>query len=283
MRDLKEKRAANKKRALVVDAVFERMLEHIMRGEWPVGFTVPSERDLIDEFGVSRGAVREAILKLRTLGVLRVSQGKRSVVARMDSRILGRLFPLIMALEGEQTFHHIFQVRLLLEMETVRLAALHRTEEDLRILDDILEQMDDLPTKSPKDWARKDLAIHLQIARASQNPLFEPMLETLSSYLAYIQTIGIDGYPERQRIANQAHHELVEAVRNRNPELAQARMEAHLRSGAEHIITYRLLDSSGSRETATREEAAGGQLADQGGYRLRSSFVTQGLSGETRR
>jgi GntR family transcriptional repressor for pyruvate dehydrogenase complex len=269
-----EEEVNGKKAPLVVDAVYEQMLDRIVNGEWPVGFTLSSERDLIEQFGVSRGALREAILRLRTLGVLRVSHGKRSVVSKMDSSILGRLFPLIMALNGEQTFDHVFQARLLLEMETVRLAAMHRSDEDLRMLDAILNDMDDPSTESSKDWARKDLSIHLQIARASQNPLYEPMLETLSGYLAYIQTIGIDGYPERQRIAGEAHHEIVEAIRNQNMELAQARMEAHVRSGANHIITFHLLNHSGV-ENRTADD---GTYARQPRYRLDSDLVTKGLT-----
>jgi len=234
------KKAKTEKRVSVADSVFDQMLARIQDGEWSVGFTIPSERDLIEEFGVSRIALREAILKLRTLGVLKVSQGKRSVVAKMDSRILGRLFPLIMAMEGEQTFHHIFQVRLLLEKEAVRLAALHRTDRNLAVLDALLEDMADIPTTDPDGWGHKDLAIHLEIARATQNPLFEPMLETLSGYLAHIQTIGIDGFPERQRIAHAAHHALVDAIRRQEPDRARAEMETHLWSGADHIISYHL-------------------------------------------
>ncbi len=279
MTNQSEKDASAKKAPLVVDAVFEQMLDRIMKGEWAVGFTLASERDLIEEFGVSRGALREAILRLRTLGVLRVAQGKRSVVSKMDSRILGRLFPLIMALEGEQTFHHVIETRFLLEMETVRLAAMRRSDEDLRILDDILDHMSDLPVESAKDWAQKDLSIHLQIALASQNPLYEPMLETLSGYLSYIQTIGIDGYPERQKIANEAHHEIVQAIRDQNVDLAQARMEAHLRSGANHIITYHLLNHPGDGNRPAGEARVGERHTRQPRYRLDPDLVAKGLSG----
>ena len=106
--------------------MFECLLRKIQTGEWPVGFTVPSERTLIEDLGVSRISLREAILRLRTLGVLRVAQGKRSTVARMDSSILARLFPLMLTLERERTVKDIFQVRLTLESDTAMLAAENR-------------------------------------------------------------------------------------------------------------------------------------------------------------
>ena len=106
--------------------LFDRMLERIRTGRWPVGSKIPSERALMAEFGLSRVTIRESLSMLRALGVLSVSQGKASVVQKMDARMLGRMFPLMLSLEGERSYQQIFEVRLSIESRTSYLAALNR-------------------------------------------------------------------------------------------------------------------------------------------------------------
>lgn len=80
--------------------LFQQMLDRIERGDWPVGESIPSERALLAEFGISRFPLREALSMLRGLGILDISHGRKSVVRQIDSDILGRLFPLMLSLEG---------------------------------------------------------------------------------------------------------------------------------------------------------------------------------------
>src|SRR5262245_17142768 len=84
--------------------LYSRMLDRIQAGEWPVGSAIPSERTLIDEFGVSRIAVREAVSMLRGLGVVEVSHGRRTRVRKIDARVLDQLLPLMLATGGQRTF-----------------------------------------------------------------------------------------------------------------------------------------------------------------------------------
>ena len=104
--------------------VFLQMLDNIHAGQWPVGATIPSERDLIEEFGVSRIAIREAMSMLRGLGVVDVSHGKRTRVRTVDLQVLDQLLPVMLACCGQKTFSQIFEVRLALtESRSAYLAA----------------------------------------------------------------------------------------------------------------------------------------------------------------
>ncbi len=225
----------------VTNRIFDILVGRIQSGEWPIGFVIPSERAMIEEFGVSRIALRESLSRLRALGVLKIAHGKRTTVARMDSSALGRLFPLMLSLEGEQTFQDFFDARLTMELRTSYLAARNRTDENLARMDALLEQMASGPSETAQEWSRKDLALHLEIARATQNRLFPPMLEALSGFVFHVQQIGINGYPNRRRIALKAHFTIVEAIRYRDAARAQSEMEAHLRSGADHIAKTGIL------------------------------------------
>lgn len=97
------------------ETVYRQMLDSIRAGEWPVGSSIPSERTLIDRFGVSRISIREAVSMLRGLGVVDVSHGRRTRVRKIDTKILDQLLPVMLALDGQRTFQQIFDVRIAIE------------------------------------------------------------------------------------------------------------------------------------------------------------------------
>ncbi len=231
--------------ASVADYVFEQALSRIQSGEWPVGYMIPSERTLVEELGVSRIALRDAMLRLRTLGLLDVSQGKRATVARMDSSILSRLFPLMLSLEGEKTFQDIFQFRLSVESDTTYLAAEHRTDEDLAKMDEIIELMCKMPAEGDdvESWTQKDLALHRHIALATGNPIYVLFLDAVAGFMTYFQTV-VDSSADPKREKEMFFHEaIVEAIRSQDRDRARALMVSHLRSSAEAILNNDMLNS----------------------------------------
>src|SRR5687768_7710057 len=99
-------------RTSTTEWLYTRMLERIQSGEWAVGSSIPSERTLMEEFGVSRVPLRESLSMLRALGVLDIGHGRCALVRRIDAGVLGHLFPLMLSMEGQQSFQQIFEVRL---------------------------------------------------------------------------------------------------------------------------------------------------------------------------
>ena len=63
--------------------IYEQLLHYIISGEWPVGTRLPSEKDLAEQFGVSRVPIREALQRLRAIGVVRSLQGSGSFVCEI--------------------------------------------------------------------------------------------------------------------------------------------------------------------------------------------------------
>ncbi len=231
-----EKKNNNGKNALsTTDWLVESILERIYKREWTPGMMIPSERTLIEEFGVSRLALREALSRLRALGVLEIRHGKGSTVRQMDAAVLGRLFPLMVSMQGEQTFQHVFEVRLALELRTVRLAAERRTEEDLRALEDLLEQFR-ANLGNPEKSVAVDLEFHVQIARCTGNPLFTLLLQTLSGFVYFVQQLSCGDRPGSREAALAAHEAIAAAIRERHGQRARDAMEAHLCTSAERIL-----------------------------------------------
>lgn len=213
--------------------LFEVMLELIESGTWEVGSSIPSERTLMLDFGVSRIAVREALSMLKALGVLNISHGRSTTVQKMTSETLARLFPLMLSMEGKQSLTHVFEVRNGLELQTAWLAAQKRTADDLNRLTDLAKRFESFDTDTPES-IEADHQFHVQIAKATGNPLFWVLLNVLGSYVKFAQRESGKHDPEQHRRASLAHHAILQAITDRNPEKSQLEMEKHLRD-AHHI------------------------------------------------
>ncbi len=221
--------------------LFEEMLDRIRTGQWPVGSRIPSERVLMAEFGHSRVTIREALSMLRALGILSISQGKASVVQKMDAKLLGRLFPLMLSLEGERTYQQIFEVRLSIESRTAYLAALNRTKQDIDELERVLAILKSHLAQNIEQSLESDLRFHIRIAKASGNPLFPLLLEALSGFVAYVQFLSCKGDQVRRERALHFHESIVQAIRDQDPERARVEMESHLRTSADRMLKSGLL------------------------------------------
>jgi DNA-binding FadR family transcriptional regulator len=220
-----------------LQAVYQQMLGSIQLGEWPVGTNIPSERTLIDRFGVSRIAVREAVSMLRGLGVVDVSHGRRTRVRKLDTKVFDRLFPMMIATGGQQTFEQVFEVRLALESCTAHLAAQTRTEAQLRRLRALVEKFRKQARLNSGNAAVKtDLEFHLLIAESTGNPLFPTLLEAIARFVVFGQAESCKADPVRRRRAVDAHELIADAIADYDAERARVEMEAHLRYSASRAI-----------------------------------------------
>lgn len=216
------------------------MLRRIQTGEWPVGQAIPSERTLIKEMEVSRIALREALSMLRSLGVLDTSHGRKSVVRQVGTELIERLVPLIISLEPISGFHQVFEMRLALEGPAAALAAARRTEADLARLEALAAEYASQGDVDVDHYPRTDLEFHLQIARATGNPIFTALLNVISRYvIAGQQQSWGSSRPTAWDRAKRAHLAIFEAIRDQDPERARVEMEAHLRYTATLLPGHR--------------------------------------------
>lgn len=210
--------------------VFQQMLGNVRTGLWEAGTKIPSERALIEDFGVSRIAIREALSMLRGLGVVDIGHGRRTRVKPVDSGTLSQLLPLMMIGGGQQTFDQVFEVRLALECQTATLAARRRTPEQLSRLDELVSDFRDaMNTGGDKAAQAVDLEFHLEIAHASANPLFPTLLEALAGFVSFAQKESCRNDPVRGQRAILAHESIIDAIRDGDSDRASVEMESHLR------------------------------------------------------
>jgi GntR family transcriptional repressor for pyruvate dehydrogenase complex len=228
----------NKASPSTTEEIRRSILDRIRSGEWGPGTALPSERELMDEFRVSRIPLREAIAGLRALGVLQTRPGSGTRVRRVDAQTVAELLPLIVTLEGERTFAQVFELRLAVESQTAALAARHHTEADARALRALLSRLRADPDESLEDAVEADLEFHVAIARATRNPLFEVLMRTLAELVRHVQVQSCKDDAVRRRRAADAHEAIAEAILARDADRARAEMEAHLRYSATRKLDH---------------------------------------------
>lgn len=210
-------------RASLVDDVTARLSSEITVGKYKDRELLPTEKDLIARFGVSRTVVREATKQLVSRGLVEVEHGR-------GVRIVNHLHvPLNRSLElrlpnSRERLEKLLEVRRLTEPAVARLAALRATAADIRGLHEVQER---LQAAQDADAAvAADAEFHRLLTRAAGNAIFELMLESLTdlgreSRLATISEVG-------WLRAHQHHAEILSAVERSKPDEAEAAMAKHL-------------------------------------------------------
>jgi DNA-binding FadR family transcriptional regulator len=207
----------------VMTAIKERMrAERLGRGD-----PLPSENALALEFGVSRAVVREAFRSLAALRLIDIGSGRRARVSAIDPNVLGLV--LDHAVHTNQiTIQQIYDVRRTIELRTVALAALRRTDEEAAAIEGLAEAMA-RDFETPDRVMEHDIAFHEAIARASRNPLFALVVGSFHIVTRQTWRIGWTSRPnDAERMASvSCHGSIARAIKERDPRVAGAAMADH--------------------------------------------------------
>lgn len=216
-----------------VDVVLDGIKTMIVSGRLGPGARLPVEKDLAAELGVSRGPLREGVRALAILGVLETRQGDGTYLTGLNPlQLLGPL-GFLADLQLPANAGHLLAVRRVLETETVALAAIKMTDAELdeagRILDSVAGIAEgELAQADLEAFIEADTQFHRLIARASGNPAFAAIIESLvgRTYRARLwRAIREHGAVS----STQAEHGAILAeLRRHDPERAKIRMATHL-------------------------------------------------------
>ena len=210
------------------ERVVEKVLELISSGAWKPGFRLPSERELSEAFGVSRTVVREAVKALEARGVLESAIGSGVSVRRADFNMVSRSLQTYMQLSKQVDFEiRLNEVRRVLEVELVALAADRATPEQRVQLRQICEQMR-AGDKTAQQMAELDFRLHITLAEATQNELFKILLAPLIDQLRDHITLTWEGFPRPVDLVLDQHEAIVTAVESGDAETARQAMIKHL-------------------------------------------------------
>ena len=210
------------------DKVADMMLETILSRRLSVGDRLPSERELGEQFGVSRTVVREAVRALVAKGVIEVRSGSGLRVAAVGAAAVSESMSLFLH-GGGLDFEKVHEVRRVLEVHIAGLAAERAVADDVARIREVHEKMQ-RDTADVEAAARDDLEFHRRIAKATHNELYLLLMDSIGSSLIDIrrENLGSGSAP-----ATVGEHALVlERIEARDADGARAAMSAHLDSVA---------------------------------------------------
>ncbi|WEH42530.1 FadR family transcriptional regulator [Streptomyces sp. NBC_01218] len=209
------------RRSALADQVIAQLRNQITSGEWPVGSRIPTEPELVEQLGVARNTVREAVRALAHNGLLDIRQGSGTYVAATSelAGVMQRRF-------ASADPRHVAEFRTVLESSAARLAAVRRTDRDLK-------QLDALMALRARTWAAgdaeafvaADATLHLAIVAAAHNDvltgIYADLVDVLRDYLRG------DVDPELRPENLMDHGRLVEAIRAGDARAAADEASAH--------------------------------------------------------
>jgi DNA-binding FadR family transcriptional regulator len=208
-----------------VAAHLERL---IVTGHLAAGSRLPAERALAATLSVSRSTLREAMHELESKGLVERTRGRGTVVLDSDRR--DRFGALISARSSEQS--HAAELRVTVEPPIAALAAQRATRANLVQLHDALQRSHE--GLSPAESLALDIEFHQLVAHAARNPLLATLQSLAAEWVAGVRQQS-HVTSESRRASREGHEAIYAAIAARDPELARAAMEKHLRI-VEHLI-----------------------------------------------
>lgn len=209
-----------------VDLIISQIRDLIISGTIQPGEKLPPERKLAERLGVSRSQVREAITKLQFYGIVKVHPQSGTVVSGIGIVALEGLITDILKLE-KSDFKSLVDTRILLEKEAARLAALHRTEDDIVQLTNALHEYES-KLLSTGEAVEEDLLFHIKIAEASKNSVLKSLMMIITPDVAksYLKLKVCDETKNQKTI--QEHRDILNFIVDQKSQKSSTAMELHL-------------------------------------------------------
>ena len=197
-----------------------------------VGDKLPPEKNLAENFGVSRNILREALKTLKERGLIDVRTGDGVYVAKPGTDVLKDMVNRLIILGGV-SIRDLFEFRLAIEVKSCGLAAEKADEEEMKHLEEIINKMKN-DVEDPERWAKEELEFHMSIAKASKNTLFYSFISPISNLLFELFLKGRQN-PQAKIEGIEGHIAIVKNLKKRNKALAEEAMRKHLEHSMELI------------------------------------------------
>jgi len=201
------------------------LLDMISSGDYGVGDRLPPERVLVEQIGVSRTVVREALNLLETRGLIRVEHGRGAIVSADTARALHNDLGFLLRMEPS-TLWELMEMRKALEVELAGLAAERATPEDIAVMRAVLDRMRE-NINAPEGYVDADVEFHDLLARSARNRVFLRMMEPIVDLLLASRRMTGSREANAKR-ALRAHEAILKTVEAKDVEGARREMREHL-------------------------------------------------------
>jgi DNA-binding FadR family transcriptional regulator len=211
------------------DEVLVRLKRMITSGELRPGDDMPSERELMERFGVGRPAIREAMQALANMGLVAISHGERAKVLQLTAQSILRQVDSsakIMLSSSKDSLEHLKSARIFFERGMVREAAEKATEADVEYLRSILARQHDL-LGDAEGFIQADVELHTSIANISGNPIYAAVSAAMLRWLKEYHTEMLI-WTGKEKFTLAEHRKIIDRIAAHDQAGAESEMVKHL-------------------------------------------------------
>lgn len=196
----------------------QELLRRIHSGELPVGARLPSEPELAEQMGISRGILREALTSLKAKGYISRTPRGGSFIRQAEEDKIGQSISTQVRMADMQD---LMEFREAMETKAVQYAIERASDEDIASLRTLLTEPDE------KKQETVDYYFHYRLAELSGNPLFAVFVDM---YYDAIRRFAQGSYRDaaRKRVMLREHMRILEALEKRDKRAAVAAVKGHL-------------------------------------------------------
>jgi GntR family transcriptional regulator, transcriptional repressor for pyruvate dehydrogenase complex len=215
------------------EAAIEQIKELIISNNMEPGSKLPSERDLVNAFGISRTSIREALRMLEIMGLVEVKPGKGIYVKGLTGDLFMPLSSLLST--HRETLHHHFEARLVLEPEAAAMAAKRASKTDIKRLKKVMATFqENIDKNNLVAFIRADIQFHRLIANATSNRTIEILMNTITrhDFDGWRMTLRTKGRPLKT-VAE--HNKIFKAIAEGDGKKARSAMRSHLKAAIKNL------------------------------------------------
>lgn len=214
------------------ERLFDIFKRDILSGHWKDGERLPTIEQLASQMRVSRTAMREALQKLSSIGLVEMRHGSGTYVKHLSANMLIEPMMDALSLEDNST-HELMEVRFYFEQIAARLAAVRAQPGDIAFLAGIHESMIDAMEQGDLAvFAQHDFLFHFALARIAGNRILRKIITVIREMMQQF----INNYsrlPGAPGVAVEDHLRIIRAMEQHDPEAAEQAMKFHL----QHVIS----------------------------------------------
>jgi len=211
------------------DEVFARLKGMITSGELSPGDEMPSERVLMERFGVGRPAIREAMQALAGMGLVVISHGERAKVLELTAQSIFRQVDMtakIMLAQSSDSLEHLKSARIFFERGMAREAAVKATVADIAALQEVLDRQRSSLGQA-EAFISADMEFHTRIAEISGNPIYVAVSQAMLAWLKEYHTEMLI-WTGKEKFTLAEHEEIIICLKAGDPDSAEQAVLKHL-------------------------------------------------------
>jgi GntR family transcriptional repressor for pyruvate dehydrogenase complex len=221
----------------LVDEVELRVMKFIKDNKLKIGDSIPKELEFAEALGVSRTVVREAMLRLRTLGIVESKKHKGMILTQPD--ILQNIEKVIESnLLGNQTLTEFFELRLILEMGMSDFLFARIKDEDIISLEKIVNQEENVGENDTFFSLNLEIAFHGKLYEISGNETLKNFQNLLLPVFKFVNDTVL---PEGRNFKYStgkfiSHSDLLNELKTGTPETFRTAMRHHLEPHFDRVL-----------------------------------------------